>query len=96
MIPSLWDRVQTALNLKFCLKFLSSINFASRFVKRLEKNFEQIKSMNLNAKLISENVFKSNFRFQNPFNLSISQFVYILHVGSPTAGENPLFVKKMS
>jgi hypothetical protein len=52
------------LNSKIGSKPLSTVDFTSRFVKRWEKNFEQIKNINLNVKLTIERDFEPIFRFK--------------------------------
>jgi hypothetical protein len=45
-------------------KHLPPIDFVSRFIKRWEKNFKQIKSMNLNAKSMDKRGFEIIFWFK--------------------------------
>jgi hypothetical protein len=52
------------LNSKIGSKLLPSIDFASRFIKRREKNFKQIKSTNLNTKSINKRDFELIFWFK--------------------------------
>jgi hypothetical protein len=54
-------QVQRVLNPKISSKPFTSVDFASRFVKEVSENFEQIKSMNLDAKLTDEIDFGSKF-----------------------------------
>jgi hypothetical protein len=60
-------QVQRVLNPKISSKSFSSVDFASRFVKEVSENFEQIKSMNLDAKLTDEIDFGSKFLSSNLF-----------------------------
>jgi hypothetical protein len=53
------------LNKKINSKSLSSGDFTSKLVKMWEKNFEQIKNMNLNAKSMDEKDFKLFFLFKS-------------------------------
>jgi hypothetical protein len=52
------------LNSKISLKLLLSVDFASRFVKEVRENFEQIKCTNRNAKSRDEKEFEPIFEFK--------------------------------
>jgi hypothetical protein len=52
------------VNQKIGSKPLSSIDFASRFVKKERKTLKKLKNMNLNAKSTDEKGFEPIFEFK--------------------------------
>jgi hypothetical protein len=74
-----------SFELKNWFKTFSPIDFTLRFVKIWEKNFEQIKSTNLNAKSMDEMNFKLFFWFKTLWTCPVSWerlsfTIYRLHI----------------